>query len=192
MDLVLYKHMGARMYSRSARTEFFQGLLEIDREYARLAKAAGCSCGGVLDVANYQRKPRGVSAMDHVYETRLSFCCRRDGCRKRVTPPSVRFLGRKIYVAMIVILITMEKEWAQAAVKVSRQTACRWREYWRRTCEMASAFYRGNISSFAAGFKFEPSGIFTSFFEQYRDLRPAWSWCLRFFSPLSTPSIGAS
>ena len=39
------------MYSLSARTEFFQSLLEIDRELASVAKAASCVCGGVLDVS---------------------------------------------------------------------------------------------------------------------------------------------
>lgn len=180
------------MYSESARTEFFQNLRAIDYELARRRKAAGCACGGILDVSNYQRKPRGVSAMDPVFETRLSFCCRRDGCRKRVTPPSVRFLGRKIYAAMIVILITMKKEWEEAAVQVSRQTTRRWQEYWRRTCELGGIFYREKISSFAAGFKFQPSEIFTSFLECHEDLATAWSWCLRFFAPLSTSSSGAS
>jgi len=33
--------------------------------------------------------------------TPLSFCCDRDGCRKRVTPPSVRFLGRKVYLGAV-------------------------------------------------------------------------------------------
>jgi hypothetical protein len=49
-------------------------------------------------------------------------------------------------------------------------------------------FYREKISSFAAGFKFEPPEIFTSFLARYRDLKLAWSWCLKFFTPLSTPS----
>ena len=39
------------------------------------------------------------------YRCRFSFCCDRDGCRKRVTPPSVRFLGRKVYLGAVVILI---------------------------------------------------------------------------------------
>jgi hypothetical protein len=177
------------MYSQQARTEFFQSLLEIDRELASVAKAAGCVCGGVLDVSNYQRKPRGVGALDHIYETRFSFCCRRDGCRKRVTPASVRFLGRKIYAAMIVVLITMRREWAEAAVEVSRQTARRWRDYWCRICDAGSVFYLKKISLFAAGFKFEPPEIFASFRERYCDLKLAWSWCLRFFAPLTLSEV---
>ena len=41
---------------------------------------------------------------------RLSFCCDRDGCRKRTTPPSVRFLGRKVYLGAIVILISAMRQ----------------------------------------------------------------------------------
>jgi hypothetical protein len=177
------------MYSQQARTEFFQSLLEIDRELASVAKAAGCVCGGVLDVSNYRRKPRGVGAMDRIYETRFSFCCRRDVCRKRVTPASVRFLGRKSYAAMIVILVTMKQEWAEAAVEVSRQTVRRWRDYWCRICDVVSVFRRKRISLFEAGFKFEPPEIFALFRERYRDLNLAWSWCLRFFAPLTLSEV---
>ena len=104
-----------------------------------------------------------------------------------MTSPSVRFLGRKVYSALIVILSTMDVLWQASEFEVSRQTERRWQEYWRRTCDVAGVFYRAKISSFAAGFKFEPAEIFASFFERYRDLKPAWSWCLRFFAPLSTP-----
>ena len=41
---------------------------------------------------------------------RLSFCCDREGCRKRVTPPSVRFLGRKVYLAAVMILINAMRQ----------------------------------------------------------------------------------
>ena len=41
---------------------------------------------------------------------RLSFCCDRDGCRKRATPPSVRFLGPKGLLGVIVILISAMRQ----------------------------------------------------------------------------------
>ena len=40
------------------------------------------------------------------YAERFSFCCAVDGCRKRATPPSLRFLGRKVYLATVVTLIS--------------------------------------------------------------------------------------
>ena len=83
---------------RSGR--FWSFLLSIDRDLADSTRQQGCSCGGRLHCANYPRAPRG--GPDHLpeeYRCRFSFCCDRDGCRKRMTPPSVRFLGRKVYLS---------------------------------------------------------------------------------------------
>jgi hypothetical protein len=38
------------------------------------------------------------------YTQRFSFCCAIDGCRSRATPPSLRFLGRKVYCAAIIVV----------------------------------------------------------------------------------------
>ena len=73
-----------------SNASFPDALLALDRELAAEAKARGCPrCHGVLDVADYPRKPRGGPfALDEAHSCRLSLCCRRDGCRLRVTPPS--------------------------------------------------------------------------------------------------------
>jgi hypothetical protein len=61
------------------------------------AAAGGCTMGTTL------RKPRGGPAdLPATYEKRTSFCCAR--CRKRRTPPSVRFLGRRVYLGVVVVL----------------------------------------------------------------------------------------
>ena len=44
------------------------------------------------------------------HNCRFSFYCDRDGCRKRVTPPSVRFLGRKVYFGAVVILVSAMRQ----------------------------------------------------------------------------------
>ena len=76
-------------------------LLKVDRDLAAEAKAARCSCGGTLHSARYPRKPRGgPDPLDPEYGHRLSFCCAVDGCRQRVTPPSVRYLGRRVYLGV--------------------------------------------------------------------------------------------
>ena len=78
---------------------FYRFLFDIDQDIARQVQAGGCSCGGVLHSACYPRKPRGIrSNWDESYNTRLSFCCAEEDCRRRSTPPSVRFLGRKVYL----------------------------------------------------------------------------------------------
>jgi len=115
-------------------------LLKCDEDLAAIARATGCSCGGVLHSARYVRKPRGwVVAQPDGYDRRHSFCCAEDGCRKRTTPPSVRFLGPKVYVGAVVALVTALRHGATArraaelrrAVGASRRTVARWRTWWR-------------------------------------------------------------
>ena len=90
--------------------------------------------------ANYPRAPRG--GPDHLpeeYRCRFSFCCDRDGCRKRMTPPSVRFLGRKVYLGAVVILISAMRQGPtprrvrelSTLFGVDRATIARWQAFWR-------------------------------------------------------------
>ena len=118
---------------------FYKYLLHIDQDIASNVQAAGCSCGGVLHSACYPRKPRGVrSALDETYDYRLSFCCANDDCRRRTTPPSVRFLGRKVYLGVIVILISAmqhglsvkRRERLIEQLDIPSQTLYRWRQWW--------------------------------------------------------------
>lgn len=87
------------MYHELPRNaSFWAFLFKVDRGLAEEARQKKCPCGGCLHRANYPRKPRGGGEeLPQEYGRRLSFCCEREGCRKRVTPPSVRFLGRKVY-----------------------------------------------------------------------------------------------
>lgn len=119
---------------------FYQLLFQIDESIAEEVGARGCDCGGVLHRARYPRKPRGLrSALDATYESRLSFCCAQDGCRRRHTPASVRFLGRKVYLGVIVVLLTALNHGLTEArrrrlieqLDVPAQTVCRWRRWWR-------------------------------------------------------------
>ena len=72
----------------------YEILQRVDEDLAAQARVAGCTCGGRLHSAVYPRKPRGGPAgLGTGYETRLSYCCAAEGCRRRTTPPSVRFLG---------------------------------------------------------------------------------------------------
>ena len=81
---------------------FFTLLLQIDRELAALTQAGGCACAGRLHCADYPRKPRGVATEWRAgFERRFSFCC--SVCRKRTTAESVRFLGRRVYLALVVV-----------------------------------------------------------------------------------------
>jgi hypothetical protein len=53
-------------------------------------------------------------AASGVSTRRFSFCCAVDGCRSRATPPSLRFLGPKVYIAAIVVLIAVLRHGATA------------------------------------------------------------------------------
>jgi hypothetical protein len=84
--------------------KFFKLLLHIDHELAAQTRGVGCPCGGILHQANYPRKPRGCpNELRSVYASRFSFSCNR--CRKRATSQSVRFLGRRVYLALAVVLV---------------------------------------------------------------------------------------
>ncbi len=118
-------------------------LLKIDQDLAAEAQSAGCPhCGGPLHSAKYPRKLRGMGELQGNEETRrISFCCSVGGCRRRVTPPSVRFLGRKHYMgAMVVLLSALAQgpnpkriQQLQALFGVSRRTLSRWQALWVET-----------------------------------------------------------
>lgn len=115
-------------------------LVEIDRELSQLVQKQGCPCGGRLDQSNYPRSPMGVpSAFRPSYDERFSFCC--NDCRKRITPASVRFFGRRWYPAPLLILISTLmlsiNEYRLTQIKrhfgitVTESTWKRWRRWWR-------------------------------------------------------------
>jgi hypothetical protein len=123
-------------------SRFYQFLFHIDQEMADEVQLEGCAhCGGRLHVACYPRKPRGIGcALDESCESRLSFCCATEGCRRRCTPPSVRFLGRKVYLGVMVILVTAMEHGLNAKrrqqlieqLDLYPQTLARWRRWWRK------------------------------------------------------------
>jgi hypothetical protein len=126
-----------------ADAKFHEQLLAFDRDLAASARAARCwLCDGALHSASYDRKPRGGPAgLAPEYAERFSFCCAVDGCRKRTTPPSLRFLGRRVYLATVVTLIsalmlgTTPSRLARLSVVpgLDRRTLARWRAWWRST-----------------------------------------------------------
>ncbi len=112
-------------------SSLYKFLLKLDEGLAAQCKEEGCSCGGRLHSAIYPRKPRGnPSNVEDACNWRYSFCCARDGCRQRRTPPSFRFLGRKVFVGTVVVLISAMRHGAspkrmaqlRELVEVSRRT----------------------------------------------------------------------
>lgn len=132
--------------------EFFARLLAVDEAIAAQVRAGGCqSCGGPLCVGHFARKPRGglfaEAGEDGQFALRFSYCCAREGCRRRATPPSVRFLGRKVYVECAILLacvvapLVQERERAvRRATGIAARTVRRWQSWWR-TAFVASALW---------------------------------------------------
>ena len=124
------------------QASFWVFLFLVDQDLAAKACQAGCSCGGRLHRADFPRKPRGGPAdLPPEYCYRLSFCCNREGCRKRVTPPSVRFLGRKVYLHAVIILVPALQQGATPRrvqelsqlldLEIDRRTLARWQVFWQ-------------------------------------------------------------
>lgn len=121
-------------------SEFFSRLEEIDAAMAAQVAAARCThCGGPLHRGNYQRKPRGgvLALVGEESTLRHSLCCGRRGCRRRALPPSLRFLGRRVYLEVVVIvasifaLVETSLRAAAEASGVPARTLQRWGRWWR-------------------------------------------------------------
>lgn len=174
----------------------FAILPKIDAELAETARVAGCECGGVLHRSDYPRKSRGGPAgLGAEYAARISFCCNRRGCRGRVTPPSVRFLGRKVYLGAVVVLVSAMRNGPtprrvaelRGLLGVSERTLRRWSAWWR------SAFAEGAFWR-AAGGRFAPpppaiDALPHSLLERFGgDARDRLVGVLRFLWPITTTS----
>lgn len=184
------------MLLRDAR--LYASLLQFDADLAARAGLEACViCGAVLHRGDYPRKPRGVAAhlLGEGYDERFSFCCSRDGCRKRMTPPSVRFLGRRVYLGVIVVLATAMRHGTSptrlATLRewfgVSAQTVLRWRAWWLVTFTQTPFWKR------ARG-RFMPPVLETtmpaSLVAQFgADEEPeTWRALMAFLSPITTRS----
>jgi hypothetical protein len=143
-----------------ADASFWRQLQRLDEQVAAESRSAGCPhCQGVLHGARYPRKVFGVSRalLGEGYESRLSFCCAREGCRRRTTPESVRFLGRRVFPGALVVLVCALTQGLSrrrrarlgARLGVSERTLERWRRWWRSTLP-ATPWWRAARARFVA------------------------------------------
>ncbi len=163
-----------------------------DEDRAGEVKAGGCRrCGGVLHSAVFRRKPRGLFELGDDATHRCSFCCAEDGCRTRHTPPSLRFLGRKVYLGAIVVLVSAMRHGATPArmrelrehIGVSRRTVERWRRWWREVFA-ESPFWRSAAAAFIP--PAEPGRLPASLLERFAgDDEARLVALLRFLGPIT-------
>ncbi len=118
----------------------FEALEAWDERIARAVAAEPCiRCGGPLHFANYHRKPRGgsIAAAGEAFTLRHSLCCGRPGCRRRTLPPSLRFLGRRVFLEIVVLFASVyaqaatRLQAAREATQVPAWTLRRWMAWWR-------------------------------------------------------------
>lgn len=120
--------------------EFFAMLEQYDEVITERVASEGCPrCGGPLHRGDYERKPRGglLAPASEAFSLRFSLCCGREGCRKRATPPSLRFLGRRVYVGAVVIAASILARLLKAALAIRKATGVpartvrRWLGWWQ-------------------------------------------------------------
>jgi hypothetical protein len=183
------------MYHELPRgASFWLFLFSVDQDLAEERRKQACCCGGRLHCANYPRKPRGSGDdLPQQYGYRLSFCCDREGCRKRTTPPSVRFLGRKVYLGAVVILVAaMRQGPSPRRVRelsklfgADRRTISRWRVFWSEHFP-ATRFWKVARARLVpvADVSILPLSLLKAFVRG-DDPCQEWSRLLRFLSPIT-------
>lgn len=177
---------------------FYRQLARFDEELAEQARRKGCRCGGKLHRALYPRKPRGLpQEAEEEYTRRWSFCCAEEGCRKRTTPASLRFLSRRVYAATVVALISALRDGITAervrrlgavVADISRRTLERWRQWWLQDFPQTS-FWRAACGRFAL--PVDGTRLPLSLLETFNQSRPEDRTLalLRFILPLTTNSV---
>lgn len=186
-------HLVGESWCRShlADQKLFQLAEKIDIDLTEEARSKGCLlCGGTLHRSDYDRKPRGGPQWD----IRFSLCCDKEGCRKRHTPPSVRFMGRRVYAGLVVVLVsamvhglTPERvKSLRETLGIDRRTLERWRQWWLVTF-LESSFWREARARFMPPLcrKTMPLSLCRSFEVERRDRLLD---LLKFLAPITTPS----
>lgn len=138
-------------------SRLFEFIQEIEKDSESRAFNQACGhCNGKLDRASFRRKVRGVPiGFEDAFTLRPSFCCRVDGCRKRLTPVQLRFLGRKVYVSAIVLIAAAMTQGLnpkrlcdiQQELGIPPRTVRRWLVFWREIFPFKKAwiYQRGNV-----------------------------------------------
>ena len=178
-------------------------LLGIDRDLAAQARGKGCQhigCNGTLHSAQYPRKIHGMSCVegnDQDESKRFSFCC--DTCRRRTTPASVRFLGRRVYPAVLVLVLSAMRDGVTGSQAtqlretfgVAQRTLERWRHWWREI------FVRTPFWAIARG-RFMPildqGALPDCLIERFEahEVEARLVQCLRFLGPITAPGYHAT
>jgi hypothetical protein len=186
------KHYGESWCQKHlADQELFQLQEKVDADLTEEARSKGCLlCGGKLHRCDYERKPRGGPQWD----VRFSLCCAQEGCRRRHTPPSVRFMGRRVYAGLVVVLVSAmlhglkpeRVKLLREALGIDRRTLERWRQWWLGGF-VESSFWQEARARFMPPLclKTMPLSLCESFEVKRRDRLLD---LLKFLTPITTPA----
>ena len=117
-------------------------LTRIDEDLAaRQAREPCPHCGvGRLHRADYPRAAWGLPRELRADARRISLCCGAPACRRRTRPDSVRYFGRRFYVAPLFLLVgvllgrgALGLSRLGIVLSIDRRTLKRWRRWWRDT-----------------------------------------------------------
>lgn len=181
----------------------WEKLYNIDKEIANFFHGSPCQendCPGKLNWANYLRKPRGViDSVESWLMLKFSLCCSQQGCRTRSTPPSVRFLGRRVYIALFIMLMLLPEDDADVAKvqekiitlppkSFDKSTFRRWFTWWNTTIPR-SPIWKKMVGTLPANVdnQFLPTFIMKEFIEKHVDIEKSVTAMLEFISPISVP-----
>lgn len=185
----------------SGRWRAIPFLENVDADLVEAERVKGCRyCPGKLHRADYGRKPRGQKfwPRDPKDTKRFSLCCDREGCRRRHTPPSVRFLGRRVYGGVVAVLIPAMVQGLKPEriaqirkafdLKIDRRTLERWRQWWLGLF-VESTFWKEARARFMPPLcqKTLPLSLCLNFTVEER--RDRLLELLRFLCPLARPEV---
>lgn len=172
----------------------FTVLHRIDRDLAEQTRQTGCPyCQGPLHNAPYLRKPRGGPPhMPEEYQLRLSLCCGRRDCRRRVLPPSCLFMERRVYWQLTILVVMTLHQGRSTGYSINRlmrtfavprKTIVRWIGYFRDEFAKTHLWrrLRGRVSSVVSD-QVLPGGLVCHFLDHHDSADQAMIACLRFLA----------
>lgn len=176
------------------KKSLFSHLYTIDKNIAEQYRQKPCPiCGGPLYYANYPRKPRGEpDGLPEEYFIRFSLCCGSEGCRHRLMPPSCRFLGKKVYWHIVILVVVFA--WQAKTVKtnifklaklfdISRNTIGRWIYFYQDVFPSSRQWkkIRGMVTASIKNDEL-PAGLIRFFLRLKSSAEDALVSCLKFLS----------
>lgn len=177
-----------------ADDKFFAALRAQDQARASQIRTGGCPhCGGRLDQADYPRKPRGgvVALAGESVDRRTSFCCAVEGCRRRATPPSLVFLGRRVYLGLVVLCESVRAAADCFRPIPARRTARRWLSWFRFDLPKTDVFQAAcGLFSPPPDMATLPGSLISCFSGGAEPTSETWAAVLAFLSPLgASPAL---